>query len=216
MRVIKFSSIYLCLGMAVSFACDGGALKPVLKEEIKNKFQQITGGDPALEAWIGDAEKEAKDLVKTVKDEEAISRAGAALVSVEVSAQIIEGASVDIEKLLNSVSDKGWSESVAALRKLLTDKNLFLSDLSRNPKLVKSFVSTLVEAEKKYRKEKAKIEKAEAPITETKPAAYTPSGTLGQGLRLLKVLSSFVDESVVSSIEVDTEATLVKKFLSRD
>ncbi len=212
-RVFRSFSIFSMCGFllfSTSFAHADSGLNAVIKEEARREFAaEQEKLKSKLDLWAEAAAKEASDFAKELKKTDPAANT---TVNAEVVKQILsdENNAGLIKKYLEEVSPTGWKQTAIKVKALLVQKNLSLSDLSQNPKLISDFVSLLVKEERAFTELRLKTAE-KSPVTEA-PVELTPSGTLNQGLKLLKVLSSYVN---TADLQVSDEAKLVKQFIAQ-
>lgn len=170
----------------------------ILRKEAQKRFKitRVTS-DEQLKAWVDASKNEALLELKKFME----SQAGVALVaSTEAAlANLQDEAFVSsLMGTLNQVERKGWLDVFKDLQSQMNQKNLRIEDLVNNPQIVSSYIETLKEKERDFwaKRAKAQASKIGAPITETATDVNVPTGSLKEGLMLIKALSTYLKVEV--------------------
>ena len=212
MRNFIFSALFVSALVAQDSEPVSGLSKDV-KKETQEKFKAThpIAAESELAAWIKEASGEATQLSRKVS--KAVARQAkaqqASRMSLEKVNASLEDLSEKLVKLLDSVSTRGWEESVGELIQVLESKNLSLNNLAQKNEILKAFLVKLSTEEKEFWKMRQAPSSGD-PITE-RTAEVLPSGNLAEGLRFLKTISHYVDLSQVLK-GLDEEAVLLRLF----
>ena len=180
---------------SISSYADTGE-KSILQREAQRAFQKRRQANLSnLESWKQAAASEADAYVLELRTSKIkINSLQSIQASENVTGAVFrDKKAMDVIKQpldIKAMTKKGWKENFKDLYAALDRKNLSLLDLKEKSTAIKDFLKALSVEEKLFSK---LLQKQHAqPITE-RSIEPTPVGSLAEGLKMLKVLSSFID-----------------------